>query len=273
MIEIFSFLPILIIITMAALISELSGALNIALEGIMLLGSFLAVISIQGGLGNIPGVILAAGIGLLLGLLLGGLHVQFGANIFIAGLGMNLLTISLTSILGQILFGTKGLVPLQQMPAKEIILLIQVGISLAIFLFILITFSWSLVGLRFRSIANHSQMLYARGVNTGSYKIWALGIAGALAAIAGAFTSLSIGAYVPNGTAGKGWIALVLVFAGGKHPLGILLGTIIYLIMDYLAISLQHTSANPGLLIGLPYLGLLSMLIIVQLFTRRRFEL
>lgn len=271
--EIMNNLPILMMAVMAAFVSELAGVLNIAIEGIMLLGSFLAVVSLQGAFGNIPGVILAAGFGLLAGLLLGLFHGRFGANIFVAGLGLNLIAVSLCTIGGQIFFNTKGTIPLSTQLGTDAIWLIQAGLALAVYLFILITFSWSLMGLRFRSLANHSEMLYARGVNTSGYRLWALGVSGALAALAGAFTTFSLDAYVPNGTMGKGWIAMVLVFAGGKHPVGILLATLVYLGLDHLAVGLQAEMSQPGLAVGLPYLGVLGILVLVQLLTRRRFEL
>lgn len=273
MLDVLDRLPALLIVVLGALVSELSGTLNIAIEGLMLLGSFLAVLSLQGSLGTIPGIILAVGVGFFLGLFLGVLNGKLGANIFIAGLGMNLAAVSVTAILGQLFFQSKGVIQLDQSSIGPWIFWAQLISTLVVFLFITVSFSWSLMGLRFRSLANHADMLHARGVNIDGYRMWALGISGALAALGGAFSSLSLGAYVPNGTSGKGWIALVLVYAGGKHPWGILLVSIAYLFMDQLATELQTSLENPGIIVGLPYLGVLLILVLVQMLTRKRFEL
>jgi len=266
-----SFAPVLLV-ALGAFVSELAGVLNISVEGLMLLGSFLGVLGLGTALGPIPSLFVAFGAGMIAGLFLGFLQSRMNANIFIAGIGLNLLAASLVNILGQSIFGTKGVVTISGAPMDGLVLM-QLGLALVIFLFLFLSYSYSLMGIRFRSLANHSEMLYARGVNIKLYRVWALAISGGLASLGGAFMSHNIGAYVPQGTMGKGWIALVLVYAGAKHPLGILAAVIAFVGMEELSVSLQHNMEHPGLAIGTPYLLVLILLILVQLFSRKKLDL
>jgi len=266
-----SFLPLLIV-TLGAFVSELAGVLNIAVEGIMILGSFVAAATAGSALGPVPAVLCAGLAGLFLGLFLGFLHGRLSANIFVAGLGMNVLASSLVTVLGQGLFHTQGIIRLPT-GSSGMDLPLEIILGLGAFAFIFFSYSWSLMGIRFRSLANHADMLYARGVNVRGYKIWALGISGAFAAIGGAFLTWNVGAFVPNGTNGKGWIALVLVYAGARHPLGIALACIAFVASERLAISLQSSLVHPALIVGLPYLIVLLCLVGVQALARKRLDL
>jgi len=96
----------------------------------------------------------------------------------------------------------------------------------------------------------------------------ALILSSILACLAGAALSLQLGAFVPNQSAGKGWIALVLVFVGGRNPVGVLAACLLFVMTENFASAAQAGSANPTLLVGLPFVLVLVALIAVQVLRR-----
>ena len=87
-------------------------------------------------------------------------------------------------------------------------------------------------------------------------------------ALAGALLSISLGAFVPNQSSGQGWIALVLIFVGGRHPLGIAAAGLGFVVIEQLSLAAQAGQDHPALLVGLPYLLILGALLAVQLIQR-----
>ena len=71
-------------------------------------------------------------------------------------------------------------------------------------------------------------VLYYRGINPDFYKYTALLLSGVLCGLSGASLSFSIGAFVPNISAGRGWIALVAVYLGYRRPVGVILSCLLF---------------------------------------------
>ena len=80
-------------------------------------------------------------------------------------------------------------------------------------------------------------------------------LSGVLAGAAGAEVAIRLGVYLPNISAGRGWIALVTIFLGYRHPFGIVLAALFFALFEGLAGSAQGFLNVPGtVLVGLPYL-------------------
>ena len=72
---------------------------------------------------------------------------------------------------------------------------------------------------------------------------------------AGALLALDIGAYVPNMTGGRGWIALVALYIAGKSPLGLLATVLLFSAANATATVLQGMTGIPdSLLLASPFL-------------------
>jgi len=72
---------------------------------------------------------------------------------------------------------------------------------------------------------------------------------------AGALLALDIGAYVPNMTGGRGWIALVALYIAGKRPLGLLATVLLFSTANAAATVLQGMTGIPdSLLLASPFL-------------------
>ncbi len=260
----------LILAALGGLLSEWAGLLNIGLEGFMLLGAFLAVAGAHACGNWLLGLCLGFSLALFGGLLLGGLMtwtaIDRRANIFIVGLAINLLASSLVSFGGSWLFQSRSVVALaenQLVPTWIIAILGGVGsIAMAVLLW---WFSRSTrTGLRLRVLGSDAPMLVARGIDTQGLSRSAILFSAVFASLSGALLSLQLGAFVPNQSAGKGWIALVLVFVGGRHPLGIALACAAYVILEQVSVKAQAGLQHPALLVGLPFLLVFGGLLLVS---------
>lgn len=256
-----------LLLALAAVLSDRAGSLNIALEGFLGLGTFVTAAAAALGWGPLESLSL----GLLTGALAGGLlsaTVQgLGADLFVAGLGLNLITPSLNAALSQGLFGHRG--TLRGLPGLDpgwmsagALLTVLAGAYLL---------QRSVLGLRLRAVGDQPALARSRGLPVGGLKAGALIVSGALASLAGGLLTLRLGAYVPGMSAGRGWMALVALYLGRRHPLGAALATAVFALADSLSHYGQGFSwMGSGLALALPYLVTLGALIGYALWRRRR---
>jgi len=264
--------PILLA-ALGGLFTELAGVLNIALEGLMLIGAFSAVI-ITGFTGSTLlgslGAVLSGG---MLAYIFGYLTLKLQANIFITGLAANLFAVGITNYLSSIIFGTKGVIRFTNFPR----LIKFSGHNLFLYSGFLFTFLtiWiiykSVFGLRVRAAGYNMNVLKIKGVNSYKVQMKSILISGALSALGGAALALKLGTYVPNMIAGRGWIALVAIYLGRKHPVGIFITCLIFAGAEYFSNSAQGLfQVSSDLLLGFPYLITLIAMIIFSILSRSK---
>jgi simple sugar transport system permease protein len=63
---------------------------------------------------------------------------------------------------------------------------------------------------------------------------------------AGALLSIRLGSFVPNMSAGKGWIALVVIYLGLRNPLGVLAGAFFFALAEALSNYAQGALRLPS---------------------------
>ncbi len=226
------------------LYTELSGMLNIALEGLMLIGAFFAVV-FAGLTGSLAlGVVLGIASSLAAALLFGLVTLNLKANVFIAGLATNLLASGLTVVLAFQLFKNKGVVrfelgrlPVLSLPALNGIPLLG---DLLLGHNVLVYLSWAIVlasalviyrtpfGLRLRGTGLGPATIASLGLRPQAYQLAGILISGFTCGLAGAWMTLNLAAFVPNITSGRGWIALVAIYLGNKTPLGIVVASFVF---------------------------------------------
>src|SRR4051812_23719697 len=98
----------LILAAMAGALSYQVGLINIALEGLMLIGAFAAVVIGYATGSAWVGVLAACVAGALIAALFAVFVVQLRANLIVAGLAVNFLALGGTAYLLQVLFKTRG---------------------------------------------------------------------------------------------------------------------------------------------------------------------
>lgn len=275
----------LLLAAMGGLFTELSGMLNIALEGLMLCGAFFAIIFSHYSGSLYIGVLAGILCTMILSATLGAITLNLKSNVFITGLATNLFASGLTVVLAFRLFGNKGVVVFPQLaPLKRITIPIISEIPYLQHILsghsIFVYLSWLLLlicgfvlyrtpfGYRVRATGIHEKALISLGIRPERYRFAGFLISGFTCALAGAMLTLNLRAFVPNITAGKGWIALVVIFLGQKKPIGLLGAALVFGLADAFSNYAQGAWDIPSdFILALPYLFTLLVMIILSIYS------
>ncbi|MCL2067397.1 MAG: ABC transporter permease [Treponema sp.] len=256
----------LLFAAIGGLFPALAGTLNIALEGLLLAGAFSGLAAFY-YTGNIAAAITAA---VITSLLLSGLIAYFSfslrSNIIIIGLAANLLSGGICVIFSERLFGTKGVIaPGNGFNMPEVF---PWYLYVACVLLLL---SWVLIyktpfGYRLRACDKHSIALVSLGIKPDFYRFTAFMICGLYCGIGGSFLSLYLGAFVPGMSAGKGWIALVIIFLGSRRPRGVLAAAFIFAFAEAVSNHVQGFWRIPAdFILAFPFICTLVAMIFVSI--------
>jgi simple sugar transport system permease protein len=264
-----------------AAICERSGVVNIAMEGLMLVGAFTGTVTAL-LTGNTWLGVFAAVVG---SLIFASLHAWSSVNLrsdqVISGTAINILALGVTGFLMETIFGHPGttdsverIPPVFDFPSGgsgllgtvwtwiEVALLsytpiVYFGIFAAIFL------TWAMYrtrwGLRLRALGEHPRAADTVGVNVLRGRWVAVLISGGMAGLAGANLTLEqIGSFTENMTNGRGFIALAANIFGRWIPGGAYLASLLFGFADALQLKLQLFSdiidIPPQFFLMLPYL-------------------
>ena len=254
---------------LGGLITEIAGSLNIGLEGQILTGA-IWTIAVTSATGNIfLGIAAAVISSTLISFITAFFAFRLKANIFIAGLAANMLSYGFVSVFSILFFENTGIIRLSQ-PHHN-----MRNFFLFITIFAIAATHYLLYktpgGLRIRAVGINENVLYYSGINTEFYKYTALLVSGVLCGLSGASIAFSIGAFVPNISAGRGWIALVAIYLGYKKPLGVLLSCILFAAAESFSSSLQGFIGIPGtIILSIPYIATLIVLTIVSIIRKKK---
>jgi simple sugar transport system permease protein len=98
-------------------------------------------------------------------------------------------------------------------------------------------------GLRLRAAGENPSMVDAAGVSVLKMRYAALGLNGILSALAGSYLVLALTpSFIPNMTAGRGYMALAAMIFGKWHPGGALAACLLFGFLEAVAIRLQGVS-------------------------------
>lgn len=260
----------LLIAAMGGLLTELAGVLNIALEGLILTGAFAAVVAVEMTGSLAVGIAAALGASTAMALIFAFTSLRLKGNIFVTGLAINLLVPSLISIISKGLYGTKGVIRLEDslisfnpIEAAFLVLFITAAIW--------ITLRFTPLGLRLRTAGTSPEFLLSRGVKPEGIQTLVIAISGAACGLSGAIISLKLGVFIPGISAGKGWIALVAVYLGYKKPFPVLLACFLFALAEALSDTAQGLIEIPAtIILSFPYLITVLGLIAYSIFRKQR---
>lgn len=288
----------LLLAALGGLLADLSGALNVALEGMMLSGALTAVIVsayLPWWLGALAGV----AIGMALGAVMALFHLRFGADVVLVGFALNLMAAGGTVfILSEATGGDKGsslALPSKGIPRLDLSWLESIpgiggtlraalsGHSYLTWLTVLLVPAiWFMLyrtptGLRLRAVGEYAPAAAAAGISPDRMRTLGLLLSGALAALGGVQLAMFnyIG-FTRDMTAGRGFIALGAVLLGARRPGGVAIAALLFGAFEALSITLPALFANiPGELVHtIPFVVTLLALVVyarrAQLLTRRR---
>ena len=202
--------------------------------------------------GNLLGLTGAVLAGVLMGLLFALVTVTFRASQGIAGIGLQMLGWGLSGTLFRhFVGGVTGVGGIQVMPIPYLSRLPFVGgvlfshTPLVYLAFLLVPASWFLLhktpwGLKVRAVGTHPRAADTTGINVNRTRYQALMLGGAMAGLAGAYLSLcQAKMFSDDLVAGRGFIAVALVYFGRWSPLGIMGGALLFSIAQSFQLSMQ----------------------------------
>ncbi|WP_448591337.1 ABC transporter permease [Thermoflexus hugenholtzii] len=253
----------LILAATGGIISQQAGMINVALEGLMLIGAFAGVLIAYYAQSAWVGALAAVATGALFAGLLALAVLGLRANLIVAGLALNLLVLGLTRYLLQILFATRGAFAPERLPGLgtlEIPALQGFPILGDIILghSPLVYFSWILAllsafflnhtpeGLRLRAVGENEEAARSLGVPVNRVRALALVASGCLAGLAGVQLSLgNLQLFFENMTNGRGFIALAAIYFGQARPALTLLACLLFGLFEAIQIRLQTRVGIP----------------------------
>jgi general nucleoside transport system permease protein len=229
-----------------------SGVLNLGVEGQMLLGAFAAfyVALLTGNLWL--GVLAALIVGAIMGLAMAFVTVNLQAQQGISGIGFYLFGLGMSELLFQMLLGkivtingfAKVNIPvLSAIPGLGEIFFKQSALVYGAYL--LIPVAWfvlnkTTLGLKIRSVGENPDAADSLGVSVARVRYFTIILGGALSGIAGASLSISLlNVFQENMTSGLGFIAVALVYFGAWRPVGVLIGALLFSMVNSLQLWIQ----------------------------------
>jgi len=292
----------LLVVALGGMFSERSGIVNIALEGIMIVGAFMGVLflyfvqDIEGGGASATGIpgqlvlilalIVAAVSGIIIALPHAYASVHMKASQVISGTAINMLAPAFAIYTGRMIRQVQQ-IPFQNWFYIESILLLGDIPVLGPFLFqktyittyigfLILAVSWIVLyktpfGLRLRSCGEHPQAADSVGINVYKMRYIGVMISGALAGLGGLIFVVPTSITFDASVGGYGFLALAVLIFGQWKPGRVLLAAFFFGLMKtisvtYSSISFLNTLAVPSVVYKMiPFLATL----IVLAFTSR----
>jgi general nucleoside transport system permease protein len=239
---------------MSGILCERAGVVNIAIEGMMLMGAMVGALvgSITGNLW--VGVLAAVISGAILGIIHGVLSIKYKTNQIISGTVINIFSFGFTAYISAKfmqeyqylnnpgIFPPRSIPGLSQIPFIGPILFNNNMFVYAMFLFLVVLhvgLYYTRWGLRLRSVGEHPKAADTLGINVFRTRYMAVLLGGMMAGFAGAYFTLgSVGRFDEFMTAGRGFIALAAMIFGNWNPFGAFGAGLLFGFADSLASKL-----------------------------------
>jgi ABC-type uncharacterized transport system permease subunit len=276
----------LILSALAGLLSERAGVIDIGLEGKMLFAAFAAGAAGVTFGSTAVALLVAVGVTVALSWLHGLACVSNRGDQVVSGVAVNIIAVGMTAVLGIAWFAQGGQTPpvsgnvrlqafipgaadwFKGVPILGAVVgdgLLSHNVMVYVTLLLVPAVWWLLYrtrfGLRLRAVGENAHMVDAAGVSVQGMRYAALTLNGVLCGLAGAYLVLAQNAsFVPNMTAGRGFMALAAMIFGKWRPFGAFWACLLFGFLDAVAIRLQGVRV-PGigevpvqLVQALPYL-------------------
>lgn len=272
----------LIYCAMGALISTQAGAINMALEGIMLTASLTAVIFSAMTHTVVFGLVGAVVGGLVISFVLAYMHLVKQSELVLTGIALNTLASGGTVYLLFLLTEEKGtsrllnslVVPKWDIPVlKDIPILGEIlsghnALTYAAYLFVFLTYLLvfrSRTGLRIRAVGLNPDAAASVGINVNKVKFEAFLYSGVFASLGGAFMSMG---YLSNFSrdmmAGRGFIGISAASLADGQVVGTLLASLGFGSAEAVSITLATLNMKAELVSMIPYLATVIGLVIIS---------
>ena len=235
---------------MAGILSERVAIINIAIEGQLLGGAFVAAL-VGSAVNAWVGVLAAILAGILFGWVLAVMSVRYRVDQIIVGVVINLFVLGLTSFITQRILNDNP-----QLNSTEIFKAIKIPVlgdipffgtvlfqqsifvyaTFALMIFLTYALFHTKWGLRSRSVGEHPEAADTLGIDVYGYRYLNTMLGGAVAGLGGAFfIQGSVGKFDENMTNGRGFIGLAAMIFGRWHPVGAMSAALVFGFAESLA--------------------------------------
>lgn len=274
--------------SLGAMISNKSGAINIGIEGLMLIAAFTGVVGSAFTGSAWLGFLFSLFCGFLITALLAYFVLSLKTDFVLGGIALNILATGGTIFALYYLTGDKGTsaslasktLPDITLPLIDKIPYIGEAISghniLTYLAFIMVfvvhyMMNKTKLGLRIRAVGESEDAAKSVGVNVFKTKFIAFVLSGLLASAGGAFLSMGyVSWFSRDMSAGRGWIALAAEAMGRGNVLGTTLSSILFGAADALSNHLQMFNVPSEIVRTIPYIATVVALVIYALRRGKR---
>ena len=279
----------LLLVALGGMFSERSGIINIALEGIMIMGAFTSILFISLTSGTMSGqmqlilaILIAAGTGIVFSLFHAFASINMKADQTISGTALNMFAPAFAIFVARRITGTQQIqfantfriasVPvLGDIPVIGDLFFkntyITTYIGFAILIISTIVLYYTRFGLRLKSCGEHPQAADSVGINVYKMQYAGVIISGALGGLGGLVFVVPTSTNFNASVAGYGFLALAVLIFGQWHPVKILGASLFFGLMKtiaatYSSIPFLSTSGIPSYIYKMvPYIATLIVLV------------
>lgn len=247
----------LLIVALGGMFSERSGVVNIALEGIMIMGAFSSILfistfqdRIQGQAILIVAVFIAAGTGIIVSLAHAYASINMKADQVISGTAINMFAPAFAIYVARMIRTVQQIPFVNQFRIDKVPVLGSIPVIGDLFFkntyittylgFLILAAAWVILyktkfGLRLRSCGEHPQAADSVGINVYKMRYIGVMISGALAGIGGLVFVIPTSTNFNATVSGYGFLALAVLIFGQWKPSRILMAAFFFGLMKTIA--------------------------------------
>lgn len=247
----------LLFASLGEMFGQRSGVLNLGVDGVMLLGAFGGYYAVLKSENVWLGLLVGAGVGIVLGLVTAVMSVSLKAEQGISGIGVYLFGLGLSDLLFQKWVGTP--LPINAFPKLNFPVLSDVPIigemffrhsavvyiafaAVPISMFVLNRTNF---GMKIRAVGENPEAADSLGVSVTRVRYATVIIGGTLAGVAGAALAIDLKIFQQNLTNSAGFIAIALVYFGAWRPLGVMGGALLYGFVNSIVLQMKVLGIIP----------------------------
>lgn len=253
------FMVPLMVVAIGGLFSEKSGIVNIALEGIMVLGAFTSILTIsflQESMSGLPVLLIGMVVAILTGILTSLAHayaaISLNADQVISGIAINMFAPSVAIFLSRLITGTQNVNFTNQFRIESVPFFGGIPLIgpmffqntyLTSYLGFLILFVATFIlyktkfGLRLRACGEHPGAADSVGIDVKKIRYSGVIISGALAGLGGLMLIIPSFSVFTGTVSGYGFLALAVLIFGGWNPIKILFAAFFFGFMQAISSS------------------------------------
>jgi simple sugar transport system permease protein len=251
-------------------LSERSGVINIALEGMMLAGAFGYVAGTHASGSPWVGLVWAIAGGVLVGALHALLTIWFLTQQIVTGVAINLLVLGITDFALKLAYGSASNSPrvgsFEHGWANPLVWVAVMSVPV-----LHLVLSRTRFGLHLRAVGDNPLAAETVGISVRRMRLAGVLLSGALAALGGAHLASEQSLFTSGMTAGRGYIALAAMIVGKWRPVGAALAALFFGFTEAIEIRLQASagfSLPPSIVQIFPYVA--TLLVLCGLIGRAR---